>query len=204
MPSSPFAVLDRFDPEDYVLTIRRAESRHDDLELHAEFSILATRETKKWSIQCCDVLDQSLKVGCDETDLRLVEDHQLLWPHNTPSTSLYFHGQWSDPETVIGALYVKHDELTDGWFDFNHWFNPTVKPTSLIAGGVGLLAEGPEPVIQGYEQVMQRFGFVTSTLSSQPMHWDAIKRSFEESGPAIALVGGESWVVARSIQVSAI
>src|SRR5919205_3952376 len=124
-----------------------------------------------WQVTCSGVREHCLSLG-HSYDIQLYDDHVLLWPHTARRTSTSFYGRSVNPSAVAGALYERHCELTGKWIPFHRFLNPNVRLTELIAGGFGMLAEGPEPLILAYEEVMRRQGFVASHLDpSKPVYW---------------------------------
>ncbi|MGL1102712.1 hypothetical protein ACSTLM_00695, partial [Vibrio parahaemolyticus] len=46
------------------------------------------------------------------------------------------------------------------------YMNPSVRLAELIGGSFGMLADGPEPLVLAYEEVMQRYGISTRSHQS--------------------------------------
>jgi hypothetical protein len=70
--------------------------------------------------------------------------------------------------SVAGALCERHVDLVEDWIPFEKYLNAEVRLAELIAGSFGMLADGVEPLILAYEEVMQRYGFSTSQHESRP------------------------------------
>ncbi len=85
------------------------------------------------------------------------------------------------------------------WIPFERYFNRNLPLVQLIASGHGLLAEGPQKLVKGYEQVMNEFGFQCSCLFRSPMRPNPLQGWIEESGELLALVLDKSYVVASSV-----
>ena len=116
-----------------------------------------------WQVLCSGVKEDSLSLG-NHSDFQLFDDHVLLWPHLSLRTSTSFYGKVENPLAVVGALYQRHREIVGEWIPFHRFLNSDIGLTELIAGGFGMLAEGPEPLILAYEEVMRAQGFSTSHL----------------------------------------
>ena len=122
----------------------------------------------------------------------------MLWPHTASRTSIYFHGTCENAAAVTGALYERHWELAGRWIPFYTFLNSRIRLTELIAGGGGMLADGPEPFILAYEEVMQRFGFSTSHLEPKaPRYWNGETWTVEIS-PLSVLLLEDFFVIAES------
>jgi hypothetical protein len=67
-----------------------------------------------------------------------------------------------------------------------------------------MLADGPEPFVLAYEEVMQRFGFATSHLDpKKPVSWDG-QAWVEETANLWVLMIDESYVVAENFVATAV
>ena len=157
----------------------------------------------RWQVACSGVREDCLSLGYSY-DLQLSNDHVLLWPHVARRTSTSFYGRCENPSAVAGALYERHWELAGKWIPFHRFLNPGVRLTELIAGGFGMLAEGPEPLILAYEEVMQRHDFSTSHLDpGKPVYWGG-EGWIEEKAALSVLVLDESYVVAENFMAKAV
>ena len=157
----------------------------------------------RWQVVCSGVREDCLSLGY-AYGLQLSDDHAVLWPHAARRTSTSFYGKCENPSAVAGALYERHRELAGGWIPFHKFLNPEVRLTELIAGGFGMLAEGPEQLILAYEEVMRQHGFLTSHLDpTEPVYWGGGGWR-EERGALSALILDESYVVAENFMSKAI
>jgi hypothetical protein len=156
-----------------------------------------------WQVICSGVREQCLSLGT-AYKLQLTVDHILLWPHKKRKLSTYFSGTCENPDSVIGSLYRRHWELTKGWITFNRFLNPNVHLNKLITGGSGMLAEGPEPLMLTYEDVLQRFGLSTSHVDAgEPAYWDD-ETWREERETLSVLVIDQSYIVAEKFVAKAV
>lgn len=200
-----FHMLQERDEEDVHVSFVSAKSRGRRLLLHAEVHLLSEDVVQLWAFQCRNVFENHVRIGADEASIELTHNHCLLWQYQREIVSLYLNGQSSEhPDTIVGALYLAHFEVTQGWCDFHRWLNPAMKLPQLISLGAGLLAEGPEPIVSVYERVVQQFGIGTSKLFRGPLRpWDRLENKWmETSVEPVALVSDASWIIAESIDVS--
>jgi hypothetical protein len=122
-----------------------------------------------WNVICRGVKEHSLSLGF-HYDCQLSADHVLLMPHRALQTSTSFYGKAENPSAVVGALVKCHRTIAGDWIPFNRFLNKEIDLTELIAGGFGMLAEGPEPFIQAYEDSLRAHGFSTSHVKpSEPV-----------------------------------
>ncbi|PSF30524.1 hypothetical protein C7H19_23720 [Aphanothece hegewaldii CCALA 016] len=156
-----------------------------------------------WQVICSGVREDFLLMGyCD--GLELTDSHVLLWPHKQLRTSTSFYGTAENPLAVVGALYDKHREMIGDWIPFHRFLNPNVSLKALIAGGYGMLAEGPEQLIVAYEEVMRSYGFSTSHLDPRtPVYWNGTEWIKEESNLHVLLMG-QSYVIAEQFTAEAL
>jgi hypothetical protein len=154
-----------------------------------------------WQVLCSNVREDSLSLG-DHHDFQLFDDHVLLWPHLSHRTSTSFYGKTENPLAVVGALYQRHEELVGEWLPFHQFLNPEISLPELISGGFGMLAEGPEPLILAYEDVMRSHGFTTSHLDPRkPVYWGG-NGWLDQKAPAFVLILDDSYVVAEQFAAS--
>lgn len=199
------AITNLVDFEDYgSLRLTHVEWSEDALTLFLNVSADEYPNVHpRWQVVCSGVREDCLSLGYSY-DLQLSNDHVLLWPHVARRTSTSFYGKSENPSAVAGALYERHWGLAGKWIAFHRFLNPGVRLTELIAGGFGMLAEGPEPLILAYEEVMQQHGFSTSHLDpSKPVYWGG-EGWLEEKAALSALVLDESYVVAEKFIAKAV
>ncbi|HEY9404085.1 MAG TPA: hypothetical protein VIQ24_15610 [Pyrinomonadaceae bacterium] len=165
-----FDIIKSIDFEDYgSFRLLRAAWSEENLTLWLEVADDYRPDLNPhWKVVCTGVREESLSLGAHD-DISLSRDHVLLWPHAARQTSTSFYGKGKDAHAVVGALYQRHQELAGEWLPLHRFLNPNISNlTKLIAGGFGMLAEGPEPLILAYEEVMQQYGFLTSHLEPRP------------------------------------
>jgi hypothetical protein len=134
--------------------------------------------------------------------LEFFDDHVLLWPHLARRTSTSFYGKAENPLTVVGALYQRHKELVGEWLPFHRFLNSNIGLSELISGRFGMLAEGPEPLVLAYEEVMRAHGFSASHLDpTKPVYGGGNER-LGHNAPAFVLILDDSYVVAEQFVAS--
>lgn len=159
------------------------------------------------TVCCGDELPESWNVLCDcvvaqhfrqhkSSSVDLTFDHPVLWPHNSAQKELYFSSKPSEPAAVFGSLAEAFLELVGPWFPISRFMNhmPTIE---LLSRGHGLLASGPEPIIDRLAYVLHGYGVRHNIL---PLRYGRI--AFNTDLPVRALVFDDSYVVAHSIEAS--
>lgn len=172
------------------------QDENEDLEFKLKVNTGLDVDTQHWKIVCRSVCEHKIVLDCDDR-LVVSDNHILLWPYTEKVCSLWFSGPHQEPFPIIGELWREHNKLTHRWLPFGRFLNGS-DFVSLIADGHGKLAEGPEPLIIAYQQVMQRHGFKTSTTSHKPRHWNG--HAWVDPGTLVALVAGGSWVIASTVE----
>lgn len=156
------------DYEDYgSLLVTRIERRNDDLQLLLD--VTADEEPdvpRNIQITCHAFRENNLSPGYYQ-DLQVFDDHVLLWHYTKPHFITSFYGSVEVPLAVVGALYERHFDLAEDWIPLTKYMNSGVRLAELIGGSFGMLADGPEPLVLAYEEVMQRSGISTSSHQSQ-------------------------------------
>jgi hypothetical protein len=151
------------DYEDYgSLHVTSIEWRDGDLLLTLDLTADEEPDIPKdILITCRSVRKSNLAPGYYQ-DLVISQDHVLLWHYTLPYALISFYGKAVEPLAVVGALFERHVEIAQDWIPFQKYVNSCLPLSELIKGTFGMLADGPEPLVVGYEDVMQRFGFSTS------------------------------------------
>ncbi|HKR60209.1 MAG TPA: hypothetical protein VJS64_10790 [Pyrinomonadaceae bacterium] len=126
--------------------------------------------------------------------LDVSKDHVLLWHYIQPYFLTSFYGKSAERLAVVGALFERHVDLVGDWIPFRRYLNSEVRLSELIGGSFGMLADGPEPLIAAYEEVMQCYGFSTSRHKSNRPR-DAMLS---------VMIFDESYVIAEDFRVSAL
>ena len=199
------AITDHSNFEDYqYLLVNHIEGSEYAITLHLDIIGGENPDIPShWQVACSGVREHSLSMGYS-SGLRLFADHVLLLPHTARKTSTYFHGKCDNPSAVVGALYERHWELANQWIPFHMFLNPRMHLMKLVSGNAGMLADGPEPFILAYEEVMGRYGFSTSHLEpAAPVHWDG-EKWVEEKAKLSVLILDEDYIVAESFEAKAI
>ena len=122
-----------------------------------------------------------------------------------PSTSLSFYGTITAPIAVVGALFEKHQSVTDGWLPFED-FVGTDGSTSLsplsqrIAHRLGILARGPVSLLESYREVLVDHSVSASLVLPyhHPRRWIAGIGWIADTSNLSVCVLGETYIVAEA------
>jgi hypothetical protein len=196
-----FEVINSFDDdefENHSLILTNAALISNNLNLTVQLRKLDSSAPQTWELDCLGVREHRIKLGECQERFYLRSEHVVLWAHVKPVVSLYFNGNAQDPLAIVGALYDQHCKLVNGWMPFDRWFNMASTLAALIRAGHGQLAEGPEPLIRGYERVLQEHGIGTSTFSRDPKFWNGT-RWVPSTDQLVALICGRMYIVASDV-----
>jgi len=202
-------ITNEIDFEDFgSLALTAAEANGDTLRLSLHITGDEYPEIhQNWQVLCSRVREDSLSLG-DHYELQFFDDHVLLWPHLALRTSTSFYGKPDNPLAVVGALYQRHKELVGEWLPFQRFLNSEIGLPELVSGGFGMLADGPEPLVLAYEEVMRSHGFTTSHLDPRkPVYWGGNRGDdgyqwIEQKAPAFVLILDDSYVVGEQFLAS--
>jgi hypothetical protein len=158
------------------------------------------RDRARYIIRALGVREHKLVLGLFKT-LRFTTDHPLLYPHNTPSTGVFFRGGL--PEGInlyelIVDITQAHEHTFAGWRSFAEDVNHTVPLVDLLKSGGGVLGEMPKPAAERVAKVLERYGIEHKLIE------DPAFRSSDERGRsslAEALLIDEGYVVSLAFSV---
>jgi hypothetical protein len=130
-----------------------------------------------------------------EDSISLLADHVLLWPHVQPRVELYFNRRVTDGRALLGALFLRHQELVGDWFPFAQFMNSAFFQPHMLETAHGQLAEGPTEIIAAFVEVLKQFDIRTTTITAgEPAWWDGTSWRTEVK-PLHVLLIGNSYVV---------
>jgi hypothetical protein len=157
-------------------------------------------ETTFWRVQCVEMRESRFE---DPTarlidSIELASDHPVLWPHLRRQVELYFCGRAGNRDLVIAGLLRAHLKQAGLWFPFGKFFKDGTNLEQRLAYGHGLLAEGPETLMDAYRGVLKEHQLRPSSPPPRAAkHWNG--RAWVENPPNLkALILGRSYVVASS------
>lgn len=152
-----------------------------------------------WEIRARVLIDYRIdKLG---GELTLHESNHVLTRQHTDTTNeLFFKGFPRSAMETIGRLLVAHREVTGDWIPFERFFNSTSNLEELLNGGYGKLADGPTFLINAYMNVLSSEGLNPNALAPRSAKWWSGNRWLEITMPLVALVIGDSFLVAEGFE----
>jgi hypothetical protein len=156
-----------------------------------------------------DVPDQIWEVGSERTrafslnefeftDWTFSDDHVLLWDHQEPFSQLNFAGPPGSHGDVLCALHERHCSVAGHWIPFERYFNG-VFLSNRLAGGGGVLADGPDCLLREYAAVLSESDLEPYfPYSPRPAHsWDEEHSRWVDPDQrlSVLILGSSSYVV---------
>lgn len=126
------------------------------LEIHFQCDDWRTNDVRRhFVISCHDVVEQEVKVS-SSYEIDLLSQHPLLWNHNEPHGYLYYSSEPNNRYEVLGILYEAHEHVFGGWRPLSDYANTYLggELIDFCMGNNGLLAYGPKPIIDVYENAV--------------------------------------------------
>jgi hypothetical protein len=117
-------------------------------------------------IRCIGVQEHRVSLGMFNR-LLVVEDHPLLWHHNSTYQEVYFRGQTDDVDGLmleLNQLYGQHYGIYRSLADD---LNRRAPLGTILANGHGMLGEMPQPMAEKVKGLFERYGLSVSFLASQ-------------------------------------
>ncbi len=148
--------------EDQLLRVIRFEQRGRDLVLRVKGEDLG-----EWDVTCGGV-GRYVISNCWPwaESLELAEEHPLLWEDCTAWGRLTFHGDVGNPVRVVIELLGAHRRATRGLVPFERYWTRGLPPWELLAGRYGEVAHGPVPLVEVYQQVIDRYHVASAITES--------------------------------------
>ena len=149
-----------------------------------------------WYVSCDLVLAHHFRRrSFSSSKLELSFDHPVLWPHTRSQKELYFSSTPSNPAAVFGSLVEALLDLVGPWFPISWFLNRHIPTIKLLSGRHGLLAAGPEPIVDRLASVLARYDVRHSVLPCP--HGRHI---FNSSSPVRGLIFDDAYVAAHNIE----
>lgn len=165
-----------------------------DIEVH-----VGDFQSGHWRLTCEESVDYRFSHGCI-ADLELKSEHPVLWRFIKRQREIYFRGTVDSPHALIGAIAEAHAELVGNWLPLGTFLNPLVPIPELLAGGHGLFATGPEPLLDSYQSVLTASGLAVSGPSPRaPKYWNG-RQWITDTTNWRALILGDSYIVGRAFE----
>jgi hypothetical protein len=149
---------------------------------------------ERWTVTC-EIVDDYRLLAAPCSELRLADQHVLLERYTAPAARLSFRGQPPSVPDAVGALAEAHWRHAGDWLSLDTFLNPQVEVAELLAAGIGVLAEGPRPLLEAYSVALRRHGVDASVIASE-----TTSRRASTSPPRRALLLTPSYIVGAGFE----
>lgn len=174
----------------YIDSIQWESSSH----LLLTIGVWIDEQRQDWNVICKNVVSHHISNHrC--CLLQISFDHPVLFPHIKPSKDLFISSQAVNTAAVFGQLAEAHMKMFVLWYPIQRFLNHGVSTIELLAGGHGLLATGPEPLIDRYREILDKHNIRHTVLAGahgRPV-WNV-------DSAVIALILNDSFVAAHLIE----
>ena len=147
-------------------------------------------KTKKFKITCNSVSESEIQPS-PSGEVVFSSNHQLLWNHNEPHGYLYYTSEPENRYDILGRICEAHEKTFGGWRSLADYAN-TYSSGQFIEfcqGSNGLLAQGPKPLIELYQQAI--VGKIQTNYVS----------SYNPDASTKALIFDNCFVICKSVAV---
>lgn len=183
--------------EDGWTTITSADWRGSDLILLLCVHVPGSPDSQ-FRIRCKQARSHHIIAAANDHLVWLGTEHVVLWPHNQQQNELYFNGTSTDALSLFGALIEAQRSVLGNWFPVDYFLNLPGRSTAILRGGHGLLAKGPESLLDTFGSILNNYGIKHSRLAPRnPVWWNGNQWTLENE-QLHALIVGDSYVVASS------
>lgn len=184
--------------EDGGIYITGTDWYQDDLKLEIAVNSGLDEGSQLWEAQVTGVREELIKSTWAD-DLRLLNDHVLLWPYNGTVSELYFSSPTEKPHELYVAVVEAHQRAVNNWIPLDRFINikPYLPLLKLCKSTNALFAKGPTELLEIYAKVLSDFNMKPNIFGERtPKRW--INKQFEEeAGNLKVLFVGESYIVAE-------
>lgn len=155
------------------------------------------RDKGRYVIRAIGVHEHQFSVGAFQS-LRFVDDHPLLYQHNTTPVGLFYRGQVNDVNALLVDVFQAYATTFGPWRQIPTYFNVSKPLFNLLTSGGDLLGEMPKPLAERLVKVLEQHNLETKMIAGEsPEESDEHGRSQFMK----ALIIDESFVIALDFTV---
>lgn len=178
----------KFDDDVYLrLVVIEVVDTNLKVEIHVNQVFNDEVTIQKWIVEFQQVKDFKFTVDYFEDVVLETNQHPLIYEYLEPTYELYFNYKPNNAHMIIGELLNRHQKVTDNWVEFSRYFNENL--AWLLLQENGLLASGPEPIINHYVEILEKHHLKPSKIK--------VNDKREE---VIVIILGNSYVVCEHVE----
>jgi hypothetical protein len=161
-----FTELWRRDDEPPTIELVAASAADGNATLEVELGVTQGLDSR-WQLRVHEVLETRLTLGAHWSVAEL-DDHPLLADVLDRRAELYFRGPIADQGAFLGDLLRAHHRVMGEWRPISPYLNPALWTTELLSAGTGVLAAGPDRLIDAYEKTLREHDSFSNRLDQGP------------------------------------
>lgn len=198
LPKRLTDILKEHDPEDISISITKLDFETNKLNFILRVAGFGYNDEDnydcRWTVNV--VQYRTSKISLDfASSISISDTHPLLWKFSDKQSELYFNGDCNDADKLFLDLYRTHKVYFEGLTDFEDTINQPDNFEQLLKSKNGLLATGPNKLMNVYADVLAKHGLTYSITGDRvPTFWDGEKHVVE-TGHAKVLFIDSSYIV---------
>jgi hypothetical protein len=203
LPKRLTDILNDHDPGDIAISITKIDFETNNLNFVIKISGFGYNDEDnyeyRWTVNTVHYRTSkfSLDFACS---IYITDTHPLLWQFSDKQSELYFNGICSDADRLFLDLYKAHNACFEGLIDFEETINQPDNFEPLLKSRNGLLASGPNKLMNMYADVLSKHNMSSSIIGDRvPTFWDGEKHVLE-TGKAKVLFIDNSYIVADDFE----
>ena len=135
-----------------------------------------------------------VNLGTTVEQIRLVDDHPLLYQYNTTPVALFVRGKPADINAIVLDIAQAHSEVFGLWRHFPEYLNIEKPLFTLFEEGGGLLGQMPKPLADKLVKVMARHGLETKLIEGENPANKARNPLVEHQRIKVLLIGASYFI----------
>lgn len=142
----------------------------------------------------------------------IVKDHPLLWNFNRNRATLSFQGKPVNVKALVGDITLSLYHISDQWIHPGSIFPLRRDLGEYLSAGFGILASGPENILEAFREVLERHGIKSGTGGKcfpppgemRITDWKNGSEQELPSNPMAAVMNENNYVLFESLQIKEI
>lgn len=206
IPDALTQFIEAYDYEDLELSLTNVtfdtKGFRMDLELETVNQAEGDDRRAMWRVEAIGHRNNRITFDYGE-NIRIVDDHPLLWRYTDLQASLYFGGSCTDPQKLFYQIYQVHFGLYQTYIPIETFLNMNDFVRQFQSTG-GLVARAPRKVLNRYAQCFEDAGIEWSIINEhRPTYWDGADRRPERTDLKMLLIGKtDTFVIAEDFNFS--
>lgn len=124
------------------------------------------RDQSRYVIRAIGVQEHQVSVGIFHK-LQILDDHPLIYQHNTTPVGLFFRGTPDDVNALMVDLLQAYASTFGPWRQIPQYLNTSRPLLTLLSSGGDLLGEMPGPLADNLVKALEQHGLETKIVAGQ-------------------------------------